>query len=72
MLLVGIGLVAGVAGALQLTRWIKTLLFQVQPTRCLRRSRRCRSCCSAAALLACLVPARKASRIDPQTALRAD
>jgi putative ABC transport system permease protein len=71
MVLVGIGLVIGVAGALQLTRWLKTLLFQVQPTD-IATFAAVSALLLAAALLACLAPARKASRIDPQDALRAD
>jgi putative ABC transport system permease protein len=71
MVLVGIGLVVGVAGALQLTRWLKTLLFQVQPTD-ITTFVVVSALLLAAALLACLAPARKASRIDPQDALRAD
>jgi putative ABC transport system permease protein len=71
MLLAGIGLVVGVAGALQLTRWLKTLLFEVQPTD-FATFAVVALLLLAAALLACLAPARKASRIDPQDALRAD
>jgi putative ABC transport system permease protein len=71
MVLVGIGLAVGVAGALQLTRWLKTLLFQVQPND-ITTFVVVSALLLAAALLACLAPARKASRIDPQDALRAD
>ncbi len=71
MLLVAIGVAAGIAGALQLTRSIKTMLFHVEPTDAPTFAI-VSLLLVAAALLACLVPARKASRIDPQTALRAD
>jgi putative ABC transport system permease protein len=71
MALAAIGLVIGVAGALQLTRWLKSLLFQVQPTD-FPTFAAVALLLLAAALLACLAPARKASRIDPQDALRAE
>jgi putative ABC transport system permease protein len=71
MALVGIGLAIGLAGAFQLTRWLKTLLFQVHPTD-LTTFAVVSLLLVVAALVACLVPARKASRIDPQNALRAD
>ena len=71
MALVAIGLGVGVAGATQLTRWLKSLLFEVQPNDM--------TTFAVVALLllaaggaACLAPARKASRIDPQDALRAE
>jgi ABC-type lipoprotein release transport system permease subunit len=54
-----------------LTRWLKSLLFEVQPNDM--------TTFAVVALLllaaggaACLAPARKASRIDPQDALRAE
>jgi predicted permease len=71
MLLVGIGLAVGVAGALAMTRWMKVLLFQIQPND-IWTFVVASVLLLAAALLACLAPARKASLIDPQTALRAD
>ncbi len=71
MALVGIGLVVGVIGATQLTRWLKTMLFEVQPTD-LPTFAVVSGLLLGAAALACLAPARKAARIDPQDALRAD
>jgi ABC-type lipoprotein release transport system permease subunit len=61
----------GVAGAFQLTRWLKTLLFEVQPNDTATFAGVSVLLLGAAAL-ACLAPARKASQIDPQDALRAD
>jgi len=71
MALAAIGLAVGVVGALQLTRWLKTLLFEVQPTD-ITTFAVVAVLLMSAAVLACLAPARKASRIDPQDALRAD
>jgi len=71
MALAAIGLAVGVVGALQLTRWLKTLLFEVQPTD-ITTFAVVAVLLLSAAVLACLAPARKASRIDPQDALRAD
>jgi putative ABC transport system permease protein len=65
--LAGAGL--GLAGALCLTRFIKSFLFGVAPTDALTLA-----VVSAAlvvvAILACLVPARRASRIEPSIALK--
>ena len=71
MLLVAIGLAVGVAGALELTHWLKAMLFQVQPTD-VPTFAMVAAVLLGAAVLACLIPARRASRIDPQTALRTD
>jgi putative ABC transport system permease protein len=71
MALVGIGLIAGVAGATQLTRWLKSLLFEVQPND-VTTFAVVALLLLAAGSAACLAPARKASRIDPQDALRAE
>jgi putative ABC transport system permease protein len=71
MVLAAIGLVVGAIGASQLTRWMKSLLFQVQPND-VATFTIVGVLLLVAALLACLAPARRASRIDPQDALRAD
>jgi putative ABC transport system permease protein len=71
MALVGIGLVAGVVGATQLTRWLQSLLFEVQPND-MTTFAVVSLLLLAAGAAACLAPARKASRIDPQDALRAE
>jgi putative ABC transport system permease protein len=71
MVLVVFGLAAGIAGAFALTRLIKTLLFQVEPTD-LSTYVAVSVLLTLAALLACYVPARRAARIDPQVALRSE
>ena len=69
--LAGIGIVLGLAGALSLTRVIRTLLFHVSPFDPV-------SFAGAAALLlavavaASLLPAWRAARTDPQLAMRAE
>jgi predicted permease len=69
LLVVGIAL--GFAGALALSRVIRTLLFQVNPA-----DPRIYFAVSLilgfAALVACWIPARRASRVDPMITLRAD
>lgn len=71
MLLACLGIVAGIIGALGLTRLMNSLLFGVKPTDPL-------TFVSVLALLlfvalfACLVPAARAMRIDPMTALRTE
>ncbi|HEU5179459.1 MAG TPA: ABC transporter permease [Candidatus Polarisedimenticolia bacterium] len=63
------GVFIGIAGALALTRFLRSLLFEISPTE--------PSVFLAVALLLCMVgaaacylPARRATRIDPVTALR--
>jgi putative ABC transport system permease protein len=63
------GIGAGLIAALAVTRWMAGLLFQIRPTDPLTLA-----AVSAAvlitALLACYLPARRATRIDPVVALR--
>ena len=66
-----LGVVAGAAAAAALTRYIQTLLFGVGPfdvTAFAAMS----AAMLAVALLASYIPARRASRIDPVKALRAE
>jgi ABC-type antimicrobial peptide transport system permease subunit len=71
ILLVAIGMAIGLGAALATTRLISTLLFRLSPYDPVT--------ISAAALLMAIVaafagylPARRASRVDPMTALRAE
>ncbi len=71
LLLAGIGVACGLAGALALTRLMTTLLFEVSPldpmTYCAVSG-----ILGAAALLASYVPARRATVIEPVDALRVE
>lgn len=67
--LTGLGLIIGLAGALSLTRFLRALLFDVTPTDP-PTFIAIGALLAAAALLAAYVPARRAMRIDPLTALR--
>jgi predicted permease len=64
-----VGTAVGAAAALALSRWMRSLLFGVGPADPLTLV-----CVAillvAVALLACYVPARRAMRVDPMTALR--
>jgi putative ABC transport system permease protein len=64
-MVLGLGLAAGVAQLMQV------ILFQVEPRDPLIFSAVV-AVLSAVALIACLVPARRATRIDPLVALRTD
>ena len=65
----GLGLVIGLLAAVPLTRFMRTLLFQVSPTDPLAFAS-VALLLAAAALVAAYVPGRRASRIDPTDALR--
>jgi putative ABC transport system permease protein len=69
MLLVTIGLIIGLAGALALTRLMTTLLFEVSPTDPITFVA-VALCVIVATLLACYIPARRAIKVDPLVALR--
>ena len=66
LVLIGVGL--GLAGALALTRTVASLLFGVSPTDATTFAL-VPVGLVAVALLACLLPARRATRIDPMRAL---
>jgi putative ABC transport system permease protein len=66
---VGVGLVIGIAIALALSRLVQALLFEIRPSDPLVLGS-VALVLSAAAALACFAPARRATRLDPATALR--
>ena len=69
MMLVIIGLTIGLAGALALTRLMNTLLFEISPTDPITFGA-VALCVILATLLACYIPARRATKVDPLVALR--
>jgi putative ABC transport system permease protein len=69
--LVAIGLVAGLLGALALTRFLTSLLFGISVTDPLTLAA-IAALLSVVAAVACLLPARRATKVDPMTALRAE
>jgi predicted permease len=69
VVLVGVGVAIGLAGAIGLTRWLQALLFELDPMDPITLAS------SAAglmfvALIAAWIPARRASSVDPVTVLR--
>lgn len=71
-LLIGaIGTVAGIAGAIAVSGWLESMLFEVEPTDPATFGV-VAVVLLAVTALACYVPARRAARIDPLIALRTD
>lgn len=64
-----VGVIAGVFGALVLTRWIHSLLYEMSPTDPVTFIG-VSLLLSLVALVACYIPARRATRVDPMQALR--
>lgn len=71
MRLVGIGVAAGVVGTLACTRLLQSLLFGIGATD-LTTMFGVALLLSTVALVACLLPAMRASQVDPVTALRSE
>jgi putative ABC transport system permease protein len=69
MALALIGIVVGLAGAFALTRLMSSLLFAVKPTDVMTFAAVSLSLL-ATALIACYLPARRATKVDPLVALR--
>jgi putative ABC transport system permease protein len=69
--LVAFGLAIGLPAALWMTRWLRTLLFGVDTTDLLTYTV-ISGLLAAVALVACYLPARRATKIDPMVALRHD
>jgi len=69
MQLVAIGLAVGLAGGVALTRFVRTMLFDVSPSDPLTFGS-ISALLAAVAFVACYVPARRATRVDPLVALR--
>lgn len=66
-----VGLVLGLVGAAAATRYLQTLLFEINAIDPLTLVAVC-AVLLASALLACYVPARRATRVDPLIALRSE
>jgi len=64
-----VGLAVGVIGALALGRYLESLLYQVEPRDPVMLAV-AGTIVMLTSLLACTLPARRAARVDPMTALR--
>ncbi len=69
MFVAAVGTIAGLAGALVLTRFMRALLFGVHASDPATFAAIALTL-AVVALVACMVPARRASRIDPMEAMR--
>jgi putative ABC transport system permease protein len=71
MLMVGTGVIAGIAGALALTRVLRTLLYDVAPADPMTFGGVI-GLIATAGWLASWIPARRGARVDPMTAIRTE
>ena len=69
MMMVAIGIAAGVAGAIGVTRYLSGMLYGLTPLD-VSTYAAVAIAFAAVALLACYVPARRATTVDPLVALR--
>jgi predicted permease len=69
MVLAGLGIILGIAGALALTRLLEAYLYGVNPTDPIAFTATA-LLLAGVAMLACGIPARRATRVDPMVALR--
>jgi len=69
MILVTLGLAAGLFGALLLTQFLRSMLYAVKPTDPITFIA-IAALLTSVALLACFIPAHRATRVDPLVALR--
>jgi putative ABC transport system permease protein len=69
--LAAIGIALGLAGSFALTRYLQSLLFGVPPNDAVTLAGVC-LLLGGVTLAACLVPAARAARVDPNTALRSE
>ncbi|HET6216384.1 MAG TPA: ABC transporter permease [Acidobacteriaceae bacterium] len=71
MVLAGLGIAFGIAGALALTRLLEGYLYRVKPTDPFTLAAAC-AVLAIAAILASYLPARRAASVDPMQALRCE
>ena len=71
MKLTGVGVLLGLAGAFALTQTIRTMLYGVAPTDTLTFVL-VPILLVVVSLIACWLPARRAAKVDPMVALRAE
>jgi ABC-type antimicrobial peptide transport system permease subunit len=71
MKLIALGMIGGIGGALVATRFIQSMLYQT-PARDPLVFAAVSALLAVVAALACLIPALRATKVDPMVALRAE